>query len=216
MKLTLKEAVERWVGEFNAIPQALIEKAYEYAYELEITPPVKSYVCEHCSEEFDKDFYENEAVENDDGDKLCPSCITYQCDTCTEEFDKEVYDKAQVNEDGQKLCPNCLEEDDGDTEFCTAYLEVEHHVIEVEEESEYRDYGLPMWGTLWTFGSTWDETWAKDNLELMFDCGFRIYESDELGIFFGIDGAGYDFMSNHWIPLYKARGLKWHSESEEE
>lgn len=48
----------------------------------------------------------------------------------------------------------------------------------------------------------------------MADCGFRIYESDDFGGYiFGIDGAGYDFYDAHWIPLYKARGLRWHKES---
>ena len=44
----------------------------------------------------------------------------------------------------------------------------------------------------------------------MSECGFRIFESEEFGYFFGIDGAGYDFYEQHWLPLYKARGLKWH------
>ena len=43
----------------------------------------------------------------------------------------------------------------------------------------------------------------------MANCGFRIYEIDE-GIIFGIDGAGYSFYDEDWIPLYKARGLQWH------
>jgi DNA-directed RNA polymerase subunit RPC12/RpoP len=176
MKLSLKDAVRQWVGEFNAIPQALIEKAYEYAWELEITPAEKKYVCDNCSEEFDRDYFENHAEENEYGDKLCPSCD-------------------EVDDDGERL--------------------VDAYIVE-EEESEYREYGLPMWGTMWTFGSSFDEEWAKNNLYEMYECGFRIYESDELGVFFGIDGAGYDFYESHWTPLYKARGLKWHSEGETE
>ena len=49
-----------------------------------------------------------------------------------------------------------------------------------------------------------------DGIQVMSECGFRIYESDEWGYFFGIDGAGYDFYSEHWIPLYRKRGLQWH------
>ena len=30
------------------------------------------------------------------------------------------------------------------------------------------------------------------------------------GYIFGIDGAGYDFYEDHWIPLYKERGIQWH------
>lgn len=71
---------------------------------------------------------------------------------------------------------------------------------------------LPMWGTMWSFGSWLDNDWLHDygGLELMSRCGFRIYEHDEFGTFFGIDGAGYDFYEAHWIPLYRSRGLEWH------
>lgn len=71
---------------------------------------------------------------------------------------------------------------------------------------------LPMWGTMWSFGDSADDWWLEedDGIEIMSECGFRIYESDEFGYFFGIDGAGYSFYDAHWIPLYKARGLQWH------
>lgn len=80
-----------------------------------------------------------------------------------------------------------------------------------------RDSFLPMWGTMWTFSDSCDEEWANGeylgpHLQEMADCGFRIYESEDFGIIFGIDGCGYDFYSSHWCPLYIARGLKWHKE----
>lgn len=50
---------------------------------------------------------------------------------------------------------------------------------------------------------------------MMSDCGFRVYQHEEWGFFFGIDGAGYDFYSEHWIPLYKRRGLRWHDPAAE-
>lgn len=79
--------------------------------------------------------------------------------------------------------------------------------IELEQ-----DDGLPMWGTMWSFGDSCDDYWLEelDGIRLMSECGFRIYHNDEFGYFFGIDGAGYDFYESHWIPLYKARGLHWH------
>ena len=75
---------------------------------------------------------------------------------------------------------------------------------------------LPMWGTMWSFGDSADDYWLEegDGLELMAECGFRIYEQEDFGYLFGIDGAGYSFMDEHWIPLYKARGLHWHREEE--
>lgn len=88
---------------------------------------------------------------------------------------------------------------------------------EEQIEVEYDD-ALPMWGTMWSFGDSCDAHWLDDDdgIRLMSDCGFRIFESEEFGYFFGIDGAGYDFYEQHWIPLYKARGLHWHDPVAEE
>ena len=82
------------------------------------------------------------------------------------------------------------------------------------------DYDFPMWGTMWSFGESIDEEWltgkyCEPHLQEMANCGFRIFESEDLGVVFGIDGAGYDFYGteehpSHWINLYKARGLRWH------
>lgn len=75
-----------------------------------------------------------------------------------------------------------------------------------------RDTYLPMWGTMWSFGDSADDWWLEEGsgIEIMSECGFRVYESYDFGFIFGIDGAGYDFYESHWIPLYKARGLQWH------
>lgn len=76
---------------------------------------------------------------------------------------------------------------------------------------------LPMWGTMWQFEDSADDYWLEEmgGIRIMSDCGFRIYESDEWGYFFGIDGCGYDFYEAHWIPLYKKRGLRWHDPATE-
>ena len=86
-------------------------------------------------------------------------------------------------------------------------------VLAKEDDFEIEfDYILPMWGTMWSFSESCDVYWIEelDGKKLMSSCGFRIFESDEFGYFFGIDGMGYDFYEAHWIPLYKARGLQWH------
>lgn len=74
------------------------------------------------------------------------------------------------------------------------------------------DSPLPIWGTLWNFDDSSDIAWLETDKRLatMSDCGFRIFFHDDFGYFFGIDGAGYDFYEEHWIPLYLARGLHWH------
>lgn len=99
-----------------------------------------------------------------------------------------------------------------DEEMAIIKIDDEKKEVDLYDITVERNDLLPMWGTMWTFGERIDEDWARENLQKMAKCGFRIYESDELGIFFGIDGAGYDFYESHWIPLYKARDLKWHSE----
>lgn len=80
-----------------------------------------------------------------------------------------------------------------------------------------RDGQLPMWGTMWSFGDSADDWWLEegDGIQAMSDCGFRIYEHEEFGYFFGIDGCGYDFYEAHWLPLYNKRGLQWHDEQAE-
>lgn len=107
-------------------------------------------------------------------------------------------------------------------------IEDDEYTIELDNGTEIkcnsedfelnRDDYLPMWGTMWSFGDSCDDWWLEesDGIKLMSECGFRIYESEEFGYFFGIDGAGYDFYTEHWIPLYKARGLKWHEIETEE
>lgn len=87
-------------------------------------------------------------------------------------------------------------------------------VLEPSEFDVQHDGSLPMWGTLWAFGDSVDNWWLEehDGLQIMADCGFRIYEQEDYEYVFGIDGAGYDFYDERWIPLYKARGLKWHKE----
>lgn len=85
-------------------------------------------------------------------------------------------------------------------------------IYELTTPGEYDDF-FPMWSTMWSFDCSIDEDWARENIETMQECGFRVYENDDFGIIFGIDGAGYSFYEAHWIPLYNARGLKWHNEN---
>lgn len=89
--------------------------------------------------------------------------------------------------------------------------------VDADELEVQRYDALPMWGTMWQFGDSADDYWLEemDGIQIMSGCGFRIYESDEWGYFFGIDGAGYDFYEAHWIPLYRKRGLQWHDPTTE-
>lgn len=138
-------------------------------------------------------------ISNDYGDWTEITPIT-KCDTVyVSEYNEygeviEIYE----NEDEEKIAKVELRSEEEAVEVSVDDIEVE------------RDGFLPMWGTLWQFGDSIDDWWLENNLDKMAECGFRIYESYEFGYFFGIDGAGYDFYSEHWIPLYDARGLHWH------
>ena len=90
--------------------------------------------------------------------------------------------------------------------------EIEEVTPMTEEQLEEVEGFLPMWGTMWSFSEPMDDWWLeeKNGLEAMARCGFRIYRQEDYGYIFGIDGAGYDFYEDHWIPLYKERGIQWH------
>lgn len=158
--MTIKEAAQKWVGEFNAIPQGMIAKLIKAEPETwhEITVP-------------------------NVGDRVYI-------------YNKSVF--GEIIACGKKIKVRL---DDGKN------ISVGKNDIRLK----YYDL-LPMWGTMWSFGESLDDFWLEEQngVKLMSDCGFRIYKSDDFGYFFGIDGAGYDFYEQHWIPLYKARGLKWH------
>jgi len=160
--MTKKEATERWVSEFNAIPQGMIEALYKADVDgwQEVTKPrVGNEVYHYPSQ--------------DTGEIV------------------KVYDF----------------NDEFDVDFDGRIETVSLDDIEVEHDSIF-----PMWGTMWRFGERLDDYWLTDDngLQAMSNCGFRIYEHDEFGYFFGIDGAGYSFYEEHWIPLYEVRGLQWH------
>lgn len=79
----------------------------------------------------------------------------------------------------------------------------------------YYNEFFPMWGTLWQFRDDYMNEWVKDNIDAVAACGFSIYESKKYGIFLGVDGAGYNFLKEHFIPLYQASPLDWTGEKQE-
>lgn len=188
--MNIKEATGKWVDSFNSIPLSLIERAYkDNVDDLQELTPLK-YICPEC----DKEYTEDEAEEQDYYCN-CQKLLTYE-----EWAEQEgYYNLRNLSEDEQ-------------VKIFLKYREYVEYFEQPCLEELYPDSWLPMWGWVWTFDNSLDEEWAREHINEMAKCGFRIYESDELGIFFGIDGAGYDFYANHWIPLYKARGLKWHDE----
>ena len=55
---------------------------------------------------------------------------------------------------------------------------------------------LPMWGTMWSFGDSADDWWLEEGNgnEIMSECGFRIYKTDEFGYFFWHRRSGLRFL----------------------
>jgi len=166
--LTKKEAAQKWVAEFNAIPQGMIEALYKAdmdSWQEVTTPRAGDFVYHYPSGE---------------------SGTIESVDRETDEFRIEL--------------------DNGVT------------VISTEDDfSTNPETTFPMWGTMWSFGEAMDDYWLEHDggIVAMSDCGFRLYEHDEFGYFFGIDGAGYNFYEHHWMPLYEARGLQWHEKEVE-
>lgn len=168
--MTISDAAHKWVNEFNAIPQSMIERLMRDRYEEweELTMP-------HV------------------GSRVHVFDLPDDCDTLEHLGEIVAYtadiDKFRVDLDGG---PSILVKPDD--------LEI------------VNDDPLPMWGTMWSFGDSCDNYWLENagGVKVMSECGFRIYRHEEWGHFFGIDGAGYDFYSEHCIPLYRMRGLQWH------
>ena len=157
--MTKRETTEKWVGEFNAIPQGMIAKLWQANIDdmHEVTKPRVGDVV-----------WSN--TQQDTGE------IVHIYDTGEPEADVRFGDEVET--------------------------------FSLDDISVERDDGLPMWGTMWSFGDRCDEYWLEeeDGIQVMSDHGFRIYEHEEFGYFFGIDGAGYNFYDQHWVPLYDEEG----------
>lgn len=80
------------------------------------------------------------------------------------------------------------------------------------EDDEFCDGDqFPSWSTMWRFGLASDIWWMESQgVSALSSLGFRVYESEDYGYIFGVDGGGFDFYEEYWIPLYLRRGLHWH------
>lgn len=175
--MTVREAAEEWVREFNAIDQGMIAKLMGLEPDAwhEVTKPAVG-----------------RSVYVYDLPKGCDS-IEHSGEITDYDEDGDIY--IVELSDGVMVCV-------GEDNF----------------EVEYDD-SLPIWGKMWSFHDTCDDYWLENmgGIGIMSECGFRVYLSDDYGYYFGIDGAGYSFYEEHWIPLYLARGLQWHDpETEKE
>lgn len=114
---------------------------------------------------------------------------TLRCDECNEEFEDDSC--VEIKKDGESWscevydgtdCPKCEEGD-----------------LEYSDDDEHGAF--PMWGTLWKC-SIWVENKLHNDVTIASEAGFRVYEVND-DLYLGVDGAGYDFYSAHWAPLYR-------------
>ena len=130
------------------------------------------------------------------------------------------YDRVTVtcgkyrNQDGEIIKTNYR----GENQSLILFDNGKRHIVNNGDLNVVRDYQYPIWGTFFSFKESIDNDWISgyfgNGLQALADCGFRVFESEDFGYVFGIDGAGYDFYEYHWIPLYKARGLHWHKKDD--
>lgn len=73
---------------------------------------------------------------------------------------------------------------------------------------------FPMWGWVFLPKESIDQDWIEENANAVSDLGFTVFSTEELGVYLGINGAGYNFHDHHWLPLYNLRGLQWHNTEE--
>ena len=72
-----------------------------------------------------------------------------------------------------------------------------------------------MWGTIFEAKDNTIKDWILDNYEqIILYAGFTVIDLSrenegeyETGVFLGVNGMGYDFYDQHWIPLYKIFGV---------
>lgn len=133
-----------------------------------------------------------------------------------------VYSLPDKNMDGEPYeSTECCGEITKCLENGTYIIEMDNGESIIAQEDDFeveRDDTLPMWGWMWGFSDSADDYFMDelDGIKKMSKCGFRIYKHEKWGYFFGIDGAGYSFYEEHWIPLYKKRGLQWHDPKAEQ
>lgn len=129
----------------------------------------------------------------------------------------------QLIDGGGKVCPNCgyeveagdaILDDEGDEtdEYAWQCDSCEHN--NETDDVTYAD--LPAQGAVhgWP-GAHGTCFWVRSEAIARHaaDAGFLVYEPVDFdGAILAIDGGGYDFYDQHWIPLYLSLGFKWHEQ----
>jgi len=217
--MTEKQACEKWVSEFNAIPQALVVRAFRES-------PDDLLLLAGGEER--SDCCDGSVVAKMPATKVKLRKERNEVGECAYCCDPVPAPSEPLDEDEEALDRELTASDEDGAESFGTFRYCGLSCFDLDEEESREGDGWcedcgercdsrwdppndwpAMWGTHWC-PNGWDQDWFRDNAKAVAACGFVVYESDETGILLGIDGAGYDFYEAHWLPLYRLRGLKWH------
>jgi hypothetical protein len=144
------------------------------------------------------------------------------CPECDEEVEEGVGERTTVPGTGGQTPAGCGldapeapendeddEDDDEPTWFCPNCEASSESTGQDLDELRLKgsDYCWPAaHGTLF-----WTVEFGSSIVDAAVEAGFKVFEpSDFGGYILAIDGGGYNFIEEHWVPLYKALGLTWH------
>lgn len=107
-----------------------------------------------------------------------------------DELEEEITElQEQLDEDGDEECMSAEKRE-----------EIEEKISDLEQEVEGIRDSYPMWGTLFELKDNWDRITEEAKT-----CGFGVIkETDYFKPMLFVEGAGYSFYAQHWIPLYMA------------
>ena len=88
-----------------------------------------------------------------------------------------------------------------------AYKENPEELILLSANIRKLDY-LACWEWAFVPDNPFDKEWIKENIAIVEKYGFLIYQSEDIDVMLIVDNDRYSFYNDHWIPLYKARGLQ--------
>lgn len=87
--------------------------------------------------------------------------------------------------------------------------EMDYEDVDGEELDVYEDW--PSWGSVFRIKDSNMKSQIKNLAKDVAEIGFLVlYDKFQNELYLGIDGGGFDFYTDLWIPLYDVLGLKWH------
>ena len=153
--MTKREAAEKWVSGFNAIPHSIFEALWTHAG----------------------------GYEGDGWNEVTKPCVGDRIGF-TPEAVAAIFLGEVTGIGGQGLYQITLDAHIEQLDYSGSVFYVPEDAIYVERDSQ-----LPKCETMWSFGDSRDVDWLRESgsLQRMSECGFRIYQHDEFGYFFGVN-----------------------------